>query len=184
MEQKMNILAIGAHPDDLEILCGGTLTAYAKSGNNVFMYYATDGDKGGLEGTKEEIRELRKKEAMASATVIGANSFGGDFHDTEITLNLENRLIIVDIIRYCDPNIIITHYPGDYHTDHTNLSKLVFEASYIAGIPKLETKHKATKNFPTLFYMDTVCGIGFEPKEYVDISDFFEVKVDNLRDNV
>lgn len=181
MKERKNILAIGAHPDDLEISCSGTLAAYAKNGNNVFMYYATDGDKGGIEKTKDEIREIRKKESSASAKVIGASSFGGDFHDTEIAVNLVNRLIIIDVIRQCNPDIVITHFPGDYHTDHINLSRLVFEASYIAGIPKLETKHKATKNFPHLFYMDTICGIGFEPKEYVDISDFFEIKIEMMK---
>lgn len=174
---KGNILAIGAHPDDIELVCGGTLAKYAKLGYKIYMYHACDGDKGGLYKSSEEIRDERAKEAKNSAKVINAVSFGGDFKDTEVVVNLENRIHIIDIIRQCDPAVIFTHYPNDYHTDHVNISKLVFEASYLVNLPNLKTSHKAMETLPRLYYFDTVSGVGFNPIEYVDITEVIDLKL-------
>jgi len=181
MNEGKNVLAIGAHPDDLEILCGGTLARYSKSGYRVFMYHVTNGEKGGIGKTHEEIIRERREEAIQSAAVIDAISLGGSTKDGEVVLDLENRMSIVDVIRACDPEVVFTHSPQDYHTDHSNVSRLVFEASYMVCIPNLETEHKALKRLPRLYYMDTVAGIGFEPREYVDISPVFDLKVEMLR---
>ena len=181
MKKQMNVLAMGAHPDDIELLCGGTLALYSKLGNKIYMYHASNGDKGGFDKSNKEIEETRSKEAINSAKVINAVSIGGDFRDGEVIANLENRLLIIDVIRKCDPDIIFTHYPNDYHTDHNNLSKLVFEASYMASIPNLKTKYRAMKKIPRVYYIDTVCGIGFEPKEYVDVSDVIDLKLQMMR---
>jgi len=177
MNSKGNILAIGAHPDDIELLCGGTLAKYSKLGHKVYMYHACDGDKGGLHKKSEEIINERREEANNSAKVINAVSFVGDFRDGEVTINLENRLLLIDVIRQCDPTVIFTHSPYDYHTDHLNTSKLVFEASYMVNLPKLKTSHKATKILPRLFYFDTISGVGFNPVEYVDITDVIDLKI-------
>jgi len=174
----MNILAIGAHPDDNEMFCAGTLALYSKLGHKVYMYHATDGDKGGMGNrTCEEIRKERRESSINAAKIINAVSLGGDFDDGEIVVDLKSRLIITDVIRKCNPDVIFTHYPLDYHTDHINISKLVFEASFMASIQKLKTKYKALNKFPILYYFDTVCGIDFIPKDYVDISKVMSLKL-------
>lgn len=176
MSGPLTVLAIGAHPDDLELLCGGTLALYARQGASVFMYHATDGSKGGLTKSSEEIRQERIREAEAAAAVIGATSFGGDFPDGEVETSLANRLIFIDAIRRCRPDVVFTHHPNDYHTDHVNVSRMVFESIYQVAIPRLETRYPALDGTPRLFSIDTVVGIGFEPQEYVDISGVIELK--------
>jgi len=181
MSRKLRVMAVGPHPDDLEVLCGGTLALYAKQGHEVFMYYATDGTKGGLGKPEEVIRAERAEEARKSAETINAVSFGGDFKDGEVIADLESRLIVIDAIRRCRPDVLIAPHPNDYHTDHVNVSKLVFEAIYHAAIPGTVTDHPALKVLPILYYMDTVTGIGFAPQEYVDITEVIEVKKDMMR---
>jgi LmbE family N-acetylglucosaminyl deacetylase len=181
MSQKLRVMAIGPHPDDLEVLCGGTLALYARQGHEVFMYYATDGTKGGLGKHPEVIKAERAEEARKSAAIIGAVSFGGDFVDGEVVADQKGRLLVIDAIRRCRPEVIIAPHPNDYHTDHVNVSRLVFEAIYHVAIPHMVTKHPALKVLPILYYMDTVTGIGFEPQEYVDITEVIEVKKDMMR---
>jgi len=176
MSGALTVLAIGAHPDDIELLCGGTLALYAQRGARVFMYHATDGSKGGLTKGVDEIKADRMREAEEAARVIGATSFGGDFPDGEVETSFANRLVFVDVIRRCNPDVVFTHHSGDYHTDHVNVSRMVFEAIYQVAIPRLETRHPALDRLPRLFSFDTVAGIGFEPQEYVDISDVIDLK--------
>ena len=173
---RPTVLAIGAHPDDLELLCGGTLALFSRSGSRVVMVHLSNGEKGGIGGSVDEIRATRRTEAVASASVIGAESFCGDIPDAEVIANLENRALVIDIIRRFDPDVVITHSPGDYHADHACVSKLVFEASYLVTIPHFQTPQPVMKKLPRLFYMDTVAGIDFVPKEYVDISSAIELK--------
>lgn len=176
MGGALTVLAIGAHPDDIELLCGGTLAVYAKLGARVFMYHATDGSKGGLTKSADEIFADRIREAEKAAKVIGATAFGGDFKDGEVETSFANRLVFVDVIRRCRPDVVLTHHSNDYHTDHVNVSRMVFEAMYQVGIPRLETEHPAVERLPRLFAIDTVVGIGFEPQEYVDISSVIDLK--------
>ncbi len=170
------VLAVGAHPDDLELLCGGTLALFSRGGWRVVMTHLTNGEKGGLGGTPEVIRTTRRREAEAAAAVIGAESFCGEIPDAEVVPTLEYRGLVIDIIRRFTPDVLITHSPGDYHADHAATSRLVFEASYLVTIPHFKTSHPAAAKLPRLFYMDTVTGQGFEPKEYVDITPVIDLK--------
>ncbi|UCF95784.1 MAG: PIG-L family deacetylase [Spirochaetaceae bacterium] len=181
MNGRLTVMAIGPHPDDLEVLCGGTLALYSKGGHKVFMYYVTDGTKGGLSKPKEVIKAERAEEAKNSAALIDAVSFGGDFVDGEVVADMESRLVVIDAIRRCSPEVIIAPHPNDYHTDHVNVSKLVFEAIYHAAIPHTVTKHPPLKVLPILYYMDTVTGIGFVPEQFVDITEVIEVKKNMMR---
>jgi LmbE family N-acetylglucosaminyl deacetylase len=180
-DARLTVLAVGAHPDDLEILCGGTLALFARQGSRVCMCHLTNGEKGGIGESVAEIRKTRRTEAIASAGVIGAESLCGEIPDGEVIANLENRSLMIDIIRGVNPDILITHSPADYHTDHAAVSKLVFEASYLVTIPHYRTRHPVMRRLPRLFYMDTVAGIAFEPKEYVDISSTIETKRQMMR---
>jgi LmbE family N-acetylglucosaminyl deacetylase len=156
------------------------MTKYSRSGHQIFICHAADGNKGSLVYTSEELAKIRRNEAKKSAGLIGAESLWGGMSDGEIVPDLESRKKIIDIIRYADPDLVITHHPDDYHTDHNNLSKLVFEAVYMAGVKLMETENPSIKKLPYLYYMDTLAGINFIPGEYVDITDTIDIKVEMM----
>jgi N-acetylglucosamine malate deacetylase 1 len=173
----MRVLAIGAHPDDLELLCAGTLAAFRKRGDEVIMCHACDGNKGSLEYSSEEIAKIRRQEAIESSKIIDAESVWGGFIDGEVVLDLASRILVIDVIRRSNPDLIITHSPNDYHSDHVNVSKLVFEATYLASVKLWKTNYPNTNKVAVLYYMDTLAGVNFVPEEYVDISNTIEDKI-------
>lgn len=174
----MKVLAIGAHPDDLEILCGGTLARYARDGAEVTMCSVGNGNRGSFVHSREEIAAIRAKEAADSAAIIGARSVILGIGDTELnSSDIEQRLIVTELVRSVEPDVIITHFPEDYMPDHNEVSRLVEAASFFATVPLYETASPATKEVAPLFYMDTLGGVGFVPTEYVDISSVQDIKL-------
>jgi N-acetylglucosamine malate deacetylase 1 len=176
----LNILAVGAHPDDLELLCSGTLALFSKKGHKVFMCHACDGNKGSFELTSEEIAKIRRSEAIKSASLIGAESLYAGFSDGELVIDMESKKKMTDIIRQANPDIVITHYPDDYHPDHRTTSALVFEAHYMSRFNLFKTNYKNTNKIPVLYYMDTLACVNFNPVEYVDISETIEIKINMM----
>jgi len=177
----MNILAIGAHPDDLEISCGGTLIRYVREGHKIFMCVVSGGDMGHAVIQPDELRIIRRKEAENAAKVIGAELFSLESSDGDIeSSNKELRKQLIEIIRQANPDVIITHNPDDYMRDHIQAGALAYDASFISTFPHFITQTLNTSGFPPVFYMDTLAGIGFIPTEYVDISDVMEQKLEAL----
>lgn len=177
----MRVLAVGAHPDDLEMLCGGTLARFVQEGHDVTMCHAARGDRGSYLTTMDEIARIRFGEAEAAATVLGATHRVVGLSDAEVSASdPEQRRSMVDMIRSVCPDLIITHGPDDYMPDHVETGRLVENASFIATVPLYETEHPATESVPPLLYMETLAGVGFIPTEYVDISDVIELKLEAL----
>ena len=191
----MNVLAVGANPDDIEILCAGTLAKYAQQGDKVTMCYVTTGDKGSTSMSAREIAEIRKEETEKSASIIGADLYPLGFPDGEVEVNLGMRRKIVEIIRKAKPEVIITHHPIDYMSDHTNTGCIVFEAGFWSLADGFEGDREVTRQDrdagkptalppvtmrPQVYFMDTIAGIGFVPEEYVDISDVMQLKIEML----
>ena len=177
----MNVLAIGCHPDDLEIACGGTLAKLAKRGDKVFMCRIANGNMGHRVIEPEALRLIRIKEAENAAKALGCEPLlidVGDLYVHSFDEIAQDKLI--DVIRYTKPNYIITHNPQDYMRDHIQASEMAFSASFAAGISHHLTKHDFIDNIPPIFYMDTLAGVGFIPTEYVDISDSIEQKLEAL----
>lgn len=172
----LRILAIGAHPDDLEILCGGTLAKYAAQGYSITMAIATDGSAGSTDFSSNELKEIRKLEAEESAKIIHARSIWMDEPDEQLFETKETRFKIMDVIRAARPDLIITHSPIDYHPDHQVTSNAVLNASFISSLPNIKGKFEAHSLIPPIYYMDTLAGVNFQPDEYVDISNQFETK--------
>ena len=114
----MNILAVGAHPDDLEINCAGTLALYAEQGHTVTMAVFTSGNMGDLTIPPDELAAIRKREAEASAAIIGARLLWPAVMDEHVFPNEQQRRIMIDLLREADPDVIVTHGPTDYHPDH------------------------------------------------------------------
>ena len=172
----MRILAVGAHPDDLELYCGGTLAKYADQGHEIFMAHLCNGNKGGVNISPEELAQTRDAEAKAAAELIKAQALGPIAADVELYPTEQMRIKTVDLIRQAKPDVIFTHSPNDYMPDHCITSQLVFDASFTSTVPLYKTELPAHETITPIFYMDTAAGLGFEPSDYVDITDYIETK--------
>ena len=172
----MRILAVGAHPDDLEILCSGTLAKYVQQGASVVLAIATDGSAGHMIIPPDELATIRQAEARQAASIIGADLHWLGYRDELIFEDIDTRLRFVDLIREAKPDLILTHDPTDYHPDHRVVSRLMFDASFVSGLPNVKTEHPAHPGVCPLVYFDTLTGAGFLPTEYVDIGDTFATK--------
>lgn len=172
----MNVLAIGAHPDDVEILCAGTLARFARGGHRVTVAHASIGDKGHAEIPHGEVGAVRRQEARAAAGVIGAESRTLGFLDGEIGTGQQALRAMVELMRGEQPDVIVTHHPNDYHGDHRAVTQLVLDASFMAAIPYFASSRAAHDVTCPIYFMDTLSGLGFQPSEYVDIGETFELK--------
>ncbi len=172
----MRVLAVGAHPDDLEILCGGTLAKYARAGHHVTMAVATNGELGSPTLPKAEISEIRRQEAAASAALIGADFIWIDYPDGNLFSTEESRFRFLNVIRKVRPDVILTHAPADYHPDHRTTGQLVWDNRIMTIIPNIKTEEPPCATIPEIYYFDTVAGIDFVPQYYVDIGETFELK--------
>ncbi len=172
----MRVLAVGAHPDDLEILCGGTLAKYAKRGDHVTMAVATNGEVGSPVLPKEEIAEIRRKEASASARLIAADFIWMDYPDEFLFSTPQTRVAFLNMVRKVRPDVVLTHAPSDYHPDHRTTSQILWEIRVMTTVPNIRTDEAPCDIIPEIYYFDTVAGIDFVPQHYVDISETFELK--------
>ncbi len=174
----MNILAVGAHPDDIEILCAGTLARYAQAGHAVTLASFTCGDMGDTRVPPPELARIRKAESEASAAILGARLLWPAITDELVFPNEEQRRIMIDLLRQADPDVILTHSPNDYHPDHRYVSQLVFDSYFQKGLPHLPNQRLPACRFgqAQVYYMDNLGGIAFEPAEYVDITEVIETK--------
>ncbi len=155
----MKILALGAHPDDIEIFMYGLASIYKKEGNEVYTMIATDGSKGGTPGGKS-LSQKREKEAVAGLKNLSKPIFL-NIPDGELGDNTMHRKIIKENILKIMPDLIITHSKNDYHSDHRSLSFLTCSA--------------VSHSIPIL-NCDTMMGVNFNPNFYVDITDYCSLK--------
>ena len=155
----MKLLAIGAHPDDIEIFMYGFIAVCKKRGDDVFLAVASDGAAGGEE--KGELLVNKRK----NETTKGLSNLGGpiflDLPDGKLTSNNIALSRINQLISEIKPDLILTHPKEDYHPDHRALSYYI--------------KQSAGFTYP-IIYCDTLMGVNFIPEIYVDISEHFEEK--------
>lgn len=179
----MKIMAISAHPDDIEINCAGTLAKYAKRGDHVIMCNTCNGNQGHFIIRPDELAAMRLEESRRSAALIGAEHICLGYGDAALYhQSKEARDRLTDILRAEKPDMIITHTPDDYMPDHVATAHLVFDASFAASLPHYSTSDKG-EGYAALcpiFYMDNLGGFKFEPTEYVDIGETFEIKMKML----
>lgn len=168
------VLAIGAHPDDIELTCAGTLARFRQAGSSVHMAVACRGDKGG--GAAEELAVRREQEARQAAELLGAAiSFLG-LGDAEVFDEPRIRLLFLNLLRRTQPELVLTHGPEDYHEDHRQVSRLVMHASWVAASPGQRTDWPPLSQPPAVLFVDNVAGTAFEPTHLVDITDTFAIK--------
>lgn len=177
----MKVLAIGAHPDDIEIACAGTLAKCVKRGDEVYVFHISTGNLGHVIIPPTQLIEIRKKEAEKAGQLAGIKVIEGVFDDLDIyTENKQSRDKVVDVIKMVKPDFIITHDPNDYMPDHTACSKLVFDASFTATLPNYHSKEKEPASLVPIYYMDTLAGVNFNPTEFVDITEEIDLKLKML----
>ena len=154
----MKILAVGAHPDDIEIFMYGYLANMSKK-FKIELAVATDGAMGGNNQNNSLVKK-RKLEAKRGLSSLGSPHFfnlpDGRLHD----YRLANK-VITDHLNKIKPDIILTHDPKDYHPDHRAISKLMMN----------EVGFKCP-----MIFSDTLMGVSFTPDFYVDITEYFEAK--------
>ena len=174
----MKVLAIGAHPDDIEIACSGTLAKCVKRGDEVTVCHVSSGNLGHVIIPPDELRVIRAAEAKKAGGMAGIKVVCAGFDDLEIfDNNKAARDKIVDVIKSVNPDFIITHNPDDYMPDHTAVSRLVFDASFTATLPNYKSGVKEAARLVPIYYMDTLAGVNFQPEEYVDISEEIDLKI-------
>ena len=155
MIQTMNILAIGAHPDDIEYGCAGTMIKYAERGHHIFLMVLTSGQEGGS-------TEIRQQEQEAAAEIMKVQKvFWGNYHDTQLPLNKELIEKIEEVLGEVKPDLILVNYGDDTHQDHRILTQATMSATrYVRNVLFFEVP--TTQNF--------------NPQVFVDISDTLERK--------
>ncbi len=175
-EANRVVLAIGAHPDDAEGLCGGTLAKYKDKGWKVVIAHATNGDKGHSELSPKEVAEIRRAEAQKAADVIGAEMVWLGLEDEFLFSDKDTRLTFIDLIRSVRPDVILCHSPEDYHPDHKAVATLTVDASYAASLSLVKSQHTSFSTVPPILFADTIGGIDFFPTDFVDITEAFDRK--------
>src|SRR5690349_13576874 len=137
-EATRHILAIHAHPDDVEMLGSGTLALLAERGHHITIATMTAGDLGSTEHSLEETAQIRVREATKAAALIGASYRCARLHDLGVFNDDVARRRTVELIRSVAPDIIVTAAPVDYHPDHEATSLLVRDACFAVTIPNYQ----------------------------------------------
>ena len=175
----MIVLAVGCHPDDLEIACGGTLRKYVEQGAEVHMCHVANGNQGHVIIEPDELRIIRTAEAEAAGRIIGAKQvINLDVPDMEVdSHNLAVMAAMADVVRMVRPDVIITHNDDDYMLDHTETSRIATNGSFCSGLGHRPRKYEAFSSFIPVFFMDTLAGVNFQPTHYVDITNQIDTKI-------
>lgn len=187
-----NILAIHAHPDDAEILAGGTLVQLAAAGHKITIVTMTPGDCGSAEHTQDEIARIRRGEAARSAARIGAEYRCAEFRDLSIFIDDVSRRRVAEVLRQIAPDLILTASPVDYLCDHEATSLLVRDACFGAPAPNYTTNARDAAPplaaIPHLYFMDPVGGVDRDghailPDFFVNVAAQMETKTAMLAEH-
>jgi bacillithiol biosynthesis deacetylase BshB1 len=176
--QKLDILAFGAHPDDVELGCGGTLLAAVAEGKKVGIIDLTQGELG-TRGTVSD----RLKEALLAGEIIGAavrENLG--MKDGFFVNDQAHQMMIVEVIRKYQPEIILCNAPEDRHPDHGKAAKLVADAAFLAGLVKVQTSHNdiaqtAWRPSQVFHYIQSR---NLQPNFVMDISAYMDQKMASI----
>lgn len=167
---KLDALAFGAHADDVEMACSGTIIKLGASGYRTGVIALTRGEM-----ATRGSAEIRAQEFAQSAEVMGlAYHRMLDIPDGRIEVTWENKIKIIQEIRTHQPRIVFAPYWVTRHPDHEQTSRLIREAAYLSGLKKLDTDQEPYRPYKVIFYQTR---FEFKPSFIVDISDFHEQKM-------
>lgn len=168
-----SVVAVEPHPDDVEILCMGTLLKLRAEGTKVTIVCVTNGDKGSGHNPDmpyAECAAIRFKEASAVAEAIGATFINLGAEDEYLYDTPELRDALAGVFRSAKAEMVLAPSPDCYQTDHTITSEIAFQAAHLSALPQLRIKEPALPKAPSMYYYDTVPGLDFEPSFFIDIS--------------
>lgn len=179
MRQQIDILAFGAHPDDVELSAAGILLAHKAKGYSIGIIDLTEGELG-TRGTVE----TRYAEAAKSAEILGLsarvnlNLGDGRFQNTP-----EEQAKIIEQIRRFRPKIVLCNAPSDRHPDHGRGSKLVADACFFSGLRKIETEWEGEKQeaYRPEFVYHYIQDYFLEPDLVIDVTEFVDTKIESIK---
>ena len=175
------VLAVVAHPDDVELLCAGTLARAKADGSEIGICVLCQGDKGQSDPPVDNLGEIRSAEMHNAAKVLGADLYEAGFLDGELFDSYEQRRVLIEIFRKFRPTLVLAHAANDYHPDHQQVSVLADAVSWFCASAGHQTESPHMDSPPSLWWMDTINMAGFEPGFYIDVSEYLEVKSQMLR---
>ena len=173
----MNVLAIGAHPDDLEFMCGGTLLKCKDRGDKIFVALTTSGNTGSnVIPTKEETAATREAEQLACSEYYGAETMFLRFDDEGLLDTPETRRAVLNAIRWANPDLILCNPPWDPSPDHGMTGKLVTEVLLSVGGNLHDSDYPPITKQPSVFFYSKDAQLDFPADIYVDITDYMDIK--------
>jgi len=170
---NLDVLAVGAHPDDAELFCGGTLIGMASRGYQTGVLSLTKGELG-TRGTPE----VREEEFREAAEILKVQTHDIlTIPDGQVDSSWDNKLKVVHELRRTRPSVVLCPYWDDRHPDHQNSSSLVRESTFLAALPKVETDKPPHRVSSLIYYP---CWHEFTPTFIVDITDHHQQKVEAI----
>jgi len=178
-QEKINVVVIGAHPDDCDIDAGGTAIEFARAGHNVLFVSLTNGDAGHFSKGGGALAKIRRAEAHEAGKRFGVKYVVLDNHDGELMPTLNVRLDVIRLIRQWNADLVIGPRPNDYHPDHRNTATLIQDAAYMVIVPNIAPDTPPLKKNPVFLYTEDNFKkpYPFEPDVVVDITDAFDQKI-------
>jgi bacillithiol biosynthesis deacetylase BshB1 len=176
---KLDVLAIGAHPDDIELTCSGTIIKLVREGKKVGILDITEGELG-TRGSRAQ----RSDEARAAASLMGVSHRENlNIADGNIVVNRENILSLIQVIRRWSPDTLLIPFGHDRHPDHVHAHTLCREAWFYAGLSKIQTVHDGIAQDPyrPLRFYQFMQWHEFEPSFIVDVTDCWDQRMDAVR---
>ncbi len=180
--RKLNIIAIGAHPDDCDSKFGGTAALFAQMGHNVKFVALTNGDAGHQSQGGGALGKRRRAESQEAGRRLGITYDVLDNHDGELLPSLDVRLQVIRKIREWDADIVLGLRTNDYHPDHRNAGKVVIDASYMVIVPNVAPDTPPLEKNPLFLYMQDHFQRPYphQPNIVVAIDEVIEKKIDGL----
>lgn len=174
MNEKLDILVFGAHADDVELACGGTILRATDAGKKVGIVDLTHGEM----GTRGDV-ETRREESLESARILGATLRERlDFGDGGLREGVDEELALMRVIRRHRPEILLAPWPDDRHPDHTRTGRLVTDAWFYAGLVKRETEEPAHRPDVVIYYVQNYVP---HPTLVVDITEYWDRRLRAMR---
>lgn len=169
-----HLMVVGGHISDAENMAGATMLKHKRAGWDVTIVHATAGEKGHPTLTPEEYLPLRHADAHASADFIGANVEILPYRDGELVLDDDSTWRVADLIRQYRPTLMITHWRGSLHQDHTVTHDIVRGALFKAGLPAFKRDYPAHYPSRVLYAENWEDMEGYTPEIYLDVTDVFD----------
>ena len=177
---KVDILAFGAHPDDVELGCGGTIALSIAQGKTVAIVDLTQGEL----GTRGDVQTRKSETKIASDVLKIYNRENLKLKDGFFENNLENQLVLIEIIRKYQPNIVLCNSRRDRHIEHGKANKLVNDSCFLSGLNKIETidqNGKNQKSWRPQLILEYIQWNEVKPDIVINITGYLDKKIEAVR---